>query len=255
MGLNIVQNPRKLPPRLVLYGTEGIGKSTFGAEAPSPVFVSTEDGLREISADRFPLCATIGEAYQYLQELEKEPHDYQTVVIDSLDWLERLIWDDLCAEYKVKSIEKVDGGYAKGYTHALTYWRSFLSQLDRLNQIRGMLVICLAHAKVEKVEDPEAPSYTRNMPRLHKLAAGLVTEWADAVLFATRKMRVEKEDGGFNRQRTIVHALGAEAGGERVVRCIGGPACIAKNRYKLPEFLPLKWDKVLEEIVKHQQAT
>jgi hypothetical protein len=236
----IRQGKQPMPPRLLLYGTEGIGKSTFAAQAPVPIFIQTEDGLDEIACDKFPLAGTLDEVLAALCELHSEQHSYKTVVIDSLDWLERLIFDSLCREYSVSSIEKVDGGYARGYTHALTYWRQVLTLLNRLRAERGMIVICIAHSKIERFEDPESSAYDRYTPRLNKHACGLICEWADAVLFATRKFRVQTEDAGFSRKRGLAFALGKD-GGERVIRTIGGPSCIAKNRYSLPEELHLSW--------------
>jgi len=239
--LNTIQRGKQsLPPRIMLYGVEGIGKSTFGSQCPAPVFIQTEDGLAEIDCDKFPLATTFDDFISYLNSLLSEQHDYQTIVIDSLDWLERLIWDDLCRQYSVASIEKVDGGYAKGYTHALSHWRHLLGLLNRLRMERGMIVVCIAHARVEKFEDPEAMAYDRYSPRLHKHACSLVCEWADAVLFATRKIRVQQEDAGFNRKRGVAHSIGKD-GGERILRTIGGPSCVAKNRFALPEQIPLSW--------------
>jgi hypothetical protein len=228
------------PPRILVYGTEGIGKSTFAAGAPKAVFVQTEDGLDEIACDRFPLAKTFDETLGALAELRSQPHDYESVVIDSLDWLERLIWDRVCQESGVKSIEKADGGFAKGYTHALTFWREVVDQLNLLRSERNMVVVLIAHAKVEKFEDPESSPYDRYSPRLHKYAVALVCEWCDAVLFATRKFRTQTEDAGFNRKRTIAHAIGRD-GGERVLRTVGGPSCVAKNRYGITDELPLAW--------------
>ena len=239
------------PPRLLVYGTEGIGKSTFAAGAPRPVFVQTEDGLDEIACDKFPLATTYDEVLAALAGLRAEPHEYETVVIDSLDWLERMIWDKVCQESGAKSIEKADGGYAKGYTHALTYWREVVEHLNALRNTRGMVVVLIAHAKVEKFEDPESSPYDRYSPRLHKHASALVSEWCDAVLFATRKVRTQTEDAGFGRKRTIAHALGKD-GGERVLRTVGGPSCIAKNRYGLTEDLPLSWAAFVAALSNHQ---
>jgi len=238
---------RHSPPRLMLYGTEGIGKSTTAAGAPKPIFIPTEDGLDQIDCDSFPLARRYDEVVKALSALYSEEHDYQSVVVDSLDWLERLIWDEVCREYGVKSIEKADGGYAKGYTHALTQWREVLGGLDALRNDRGMAVILLAHTKVEKFEDPESVAYDRYSPRLHKHAAALVTEWCDAVLFATRKFRTESEDAGFNRTRSIAVPLGTD-GGERILRCVGGPSCIAKNRFGLPAELPLSWPALMQAL-------
>ena len=235
---------RQVPPRLLIYGVEGVGKSTTAAQAPGAVFIPTEDGLDQIDCSSFPLARAFREVVSALSELYSEDHEFQTVVIDSLDWLERLIWDDVCREYGVKSIERADGGFAKGYTHALTQWREVLSGLDALRAERGMCVILLAHAKTETFADPESVAYDRYSPRLHKHANALVTEWADAVLFATRKFRTESEDAGFNRTRSIAVALGAD-GGERILRCVGSPACVAKNRYDLPAELPLSWSALM----------
>jgi hypothetical protein len=250
----IHKGKQQLPPRLVLYGTEGIGKSTFASQSPAPIFIQTEDGLGEIDCDKFPVATTLDDVITALTALHAEKHDYHTVVIDSLDWLERLIFDELCRQYNVTSIEKVDGGYAKGYTHALPHWRQVLGLLNRLRLERGMVVLGIAHAKVEKFEDPEATAYDRYSPRLHKHACSLVCEWADAVLFATRKIRVQSEEAGFNRKRAIAHALGKD-GGERVLRTIGGPSCVAKNRFSLPEQLPLSWDSFMQALVQQTQPT
>jgi hypothetical protein len=228
------------PPRILVYGTEGIGKSTFGSQASKPIFVQTEDGLDAIACDRFPLATRYDEVLGALVELRTEPHDYETVVVDSVDWLERLIWDRVCEDSGVETIEKADGGYARGYMHALTFWRQVVDHLNHLRNDRDMAVLLIAHAKVERFEDPEVSAYDRYSPRLHKHAAALICEWCDAVLFATRKVRTQTEDAGFNRKRTIAHAIGKD-GGERVLRTVGGPSCVAKNRYGIVNEVPLLW--------------
>jgi len=238
---------RPSPPRFVIYGTEGIGKSTTASQAPKPIFIPTEDGLDQIDCASFPLATRFAEVETALELLINEAHNFETVVVDSLDWLERLIWDVLCGQYGVASIEKVDGGYARGYTHALTHWRRVLDGLNTLRSRRGMCVVLLAHAKVEKFEDPESAAYDRYSPRLHKHATALVNEWADAVLFATRKIITKVEETGFNRERTIASGLGKD-GGERVLRCVGSPACVAKNRFDLPAELPQSWSAQMQAL-------
>jgi len=249
---NIHSGRQRKPPRLLVYGDEGIGKSTFAAGAPKPIFIPTEDGLGEIDCDSFPLAKTLDDVLTPLNGLAVEDHEYQTVVIDSLDWQEWLIFNKLCVQYHVNSIEKVDGGYSKGYTHALTPWRQILDLLDRLRNERNMIVIFLAHSKVEKFEDPESSAYDRYSPRLHKHASALVCEWCDAVMFATRKMRTQTEDAGFNRQRTIASPIGKD-GGERILKTVGGPACIAKNRYGITDDLPLSW-QAFQTALTHQHS-
>ena len=240
--LESIQSGREnKPPRLMIYGQEGVGKSTLGATAPDAIFVQTEDGLGEIDCRKFPLAQNLGDVLAALTALRDEDHNFRTVVIDSLDWLERLIFDEVCKEFGVRSIEKADGGYGKGYVDALVHWRKVLSLLDDLRNKRGMMVILLAHAKVERFEDPENTAYDRYAPRLHKHAASLIAEWVDAVMFATKRMRVSK-DGD---TRCIAAPIGAD-GGERVLRTNGSPACIAKNRFGLPNEIPLSWDAFLQ---------
>ncbi len=238
------------PPRLLIYGTEGVGKSTCAAGSPKPIFIQTEDGLDQIDCDRFPLAKRLDDVWQAIDAIAGEQHDYRTLVIDSADWLEQLIWDELCRRDNVKSIEQVAGGYAKGYTLALGVWRELIARLDAVRLNRKMAILLLAHSKVEKFEDPESSPYDRYSPRLHKHAAALVCEWCDAVLFATRKFRTQSEDSGFGRKRTTAQPIGRD-GGDRVLRCIGGPTCIAKNRYAMPEEIPLSWSAIVEAIAAH----
>ena len=236
----VQQGRESKPPRLMVYGQEGIGKSSFAAGAPKPVFIRTEDGLGQIDCAKFPLALSFDDVLNAIGVLYSDHHEYQTVVIDSLDWLEQLIWARVCKSFNVTCIEKADGGYSKGYTHALVYWRQILEGLDALRNTRGMVVILLAHAKVEKFDDPESLAYDRYSPRLHKHASAMVCEWSDAVMFATRKIRTQSEDTGFNRTRTIAVGIGKD-GGERVLRTVGGPSCVAKNRYSLEAEIPLSW--------------
>ena len=248
--LEIIRTGREAkPPRIMIYGSEGVGKSTFAASAPNPIFIQTEDGLGEINCRKFPLANSLSEVLAELAALRDEPHEYLTVVIDSADWLERLIFDEVCKEFGVRSIEKADGGYGKGYTHALTHWRKVVNLLQELRDKRGMVVILVAHAKVERFEDPENAAYDRYTPRLHKHAASLIAEWVDAVLFANKKFRVSKD----GNDRAVATPIGAD-GGERVIRTVGSPACIAKNRFGLPGEIPLSWAAFINAYQKVQEA-
>ena len=237
---SITKGREQQPPRIMIYGSEGVGKSTFASLAPNPVFVQTEDGLSEIDTSKFPLARTFDDVVMQLQAVRDEQHEYGTLVIDSVDWLERLVWDRVCADYGVKSIEKADGGYGKGYVHALTYWRQIVSILNDIRSKRGMAVILIAHAAVERFEDPEHAAYDRYTPRIHKKACSLICEWVDAVLFASRRLRVDSTTGK-------AAPVGAD-GGERVIRTNGSPACIAKNRFGLPTELPLSWAAFVEAL-------
>lgn len=226
---------RPAPRRAMLYGIPGIGKSTWGAMSDSPIFIQTEDGLSEIECAKFPLADTYAQVIAALSELYAEEHTYQTVVVDTLDWLERLIWAEVCRKRGVENIEDV--GYGKGYVFALTHWREILDGLTALRNERGMMVILVAHCQVEKFQSPVADTYDRYGPRLHRHAAAMVQEWADEVLFATYKVQTKQVDEGFDRKRT--RAVGQA---ERVVYTTEGPAHVAKHRLPgLPDELPLDY--------------
>jgi len=222
------------PRRLLLYGVHGVGKSTFGAMSEKPIFIQTEDGLNDIECDKFPLARTYGDVVAALSELYAKQHEYRTVIVDSADWLERLIWADVCRKRNVESIEDI--GYAKGYTFALTQWREVLEGLDALRNERGMMIVLIAHAKIERFENPETEGYDRYVPRLHKLASALVQEWCDDVLFATYKVHTRKVDENFGRAKH--RGVGT---GQRIIRTTERPAHVAKNRLNLPDELPLDW--------------
>jgi len=235
--LQQVQSGRQPSPRrAMLFGTHGIGKSTFGAMAPRPIFIQTEDGLGEIDCDRFPLTQSFDMAMQALSELYTAEHDFRTVVVDSLDWLERLIWADVCQQRSVENIEDI--GFSKGYTFALTQWREFLTGLDALRNDRRMTIVLLAHSRIERYENPETETYDRYVPRLHKHASGLIQEWCDEVLFATYQVHTKVNDEGFGRKKA--KGIGS---GERVIRTTERPAHVAKNRLNLPDELPLNWNE------------
>ena len=231
------------PPRILIYGYEGVGKSLWASKAPNPVFIQTEDGLRQIDCKRFPLAKSYKDVVDALIAVRDEQHDFQSIVIDSLSYLEPLIHDEVCREYGVRSIEKADGGFGKGYIAALKYWKQILDLLDEINAKRGMLVILTAHVGVQPVKDPENQPYDRTAPDLNRLASGLITKWADCVFQAKQQFRVQK----LTDDKAIATAVGSE-GGERVIRTIGSVAVIAKNRYDLPEYLPLDFDAFLNAI-------
>jgi hypothetical protein len=249
----ITLGKRPAPPRILIYGTEGIGKSTFASHAPKPIFIPTEDGLGEINCASFPMAKSFRDVISALSVLTTEKHDYETVVIDSLDYLESLIWDDVCRDQSKTNIEEVGGGFGKGYVAALSWWWRILTLLDDLHSQSKMVVILIAHSKVERFEDPEKPAYDRYSPRLNKHAVAMITSWADAVFFATYEFRTEKQKLGFGKERSF--AVGYGASGKRMMRTVGGPSCVAKNRYGLSYEISLSWNTFMSEMNSNKTTT
>ncbi len=224
-----IQSGRLIKPRRALmYGVQGVGKSSFAASSERPIFVPIEDGLANIDCDRFSLARSTKDLMDAIAAMYSEPHEFRTVVIDSLDWLERMIWDDVSAEFGVKYLEKADGGYGKGYTYTIPRWRTILEGLDALREHRNMAVILTAHARAEKFQTPENTAHDRFAPRLHKLASALIQEWCDEVFFATYTAITDPA-----RVKTDAP--------QRVMRTCEGPTHVAKNRLAMPPELPLEW--------------
>lgn len=219
------------PRRTVLYGVHGIGKSSWAANWPDAVFVPTEDGIDDIDVASFPLCTDLISAHGAVIELGGGEHEFKTVVVDSADWLERLIWKHICQKEGKKAI--TDFGYGSGYGKAAAIFQDILQALNACRCV-GMHVVLLAHSEVKRFENPAGDSYDRYVPKLHRDTAALLQEWADEVLFANYKVAVRKTDEGFNRERGV--GVGA---GERVIYTCERPSHMAKNRLNLPDELPL----------------
>lgn len=236
MAISLASLQKNSPkaPRIIIYGDAGTGKTTFGACAPDPVFLQTEDGLGNLDATAFPLAASFDDAMAALQSLYTEEHHFKTLVIDSLDWLEPLVWQQVCTQHKVASIEEMP--YGKGYVEALAIWRQFFDGITALRDARNMTIIMTAHSQVVRVEDPTLPAYDRHGLKLHKRAAALAEEFADVILFAAIRTNTVTEDAGFNNKR-----VRATSTGERIMHTVGQPAFLAKSRYSLPTPLPLTW--------------
>lgn len=233
MTLDAVTRGRKQEPlKVVLSGVEGCGKSTFGADAPEPIFLGTEDGLVHLDVARFPAPETWADVLDAVRTLTDGEHAYRTLVVDTIDWAEPLVWAHVCAKAGEQSIEDVGGGYGKGYQAALDEWRIFLAALERLRRAKGMHVLLIAHTQIRNFKDPEGEAYDRYELKLNAKAAGLVKEWADAVLFANHETYTTKDKT--KRVRGV-------STGARLIHTQRTAAYDAKNRYGLPESLPLSW--------------
>jgi DNA polymerase III delta prime subunit len=229
---SVVKGKLEAPYRILLYGPEGVGKSTFGADAPSPIFIGAEDGTRHLDVARFPAPETVQDVFEAVRVLTADAHEYQTLVLDTLDWVEPLIWREVCRRDNVSNIEEVGGGYMKGYTVAVDEWRKLVAALERLQATKRMHVVLLAHSHIKTFKNPEGEDYDRYEIKLHPKASGLVKEWCEAVLFAREETLVHKAKG--KRPKGV--GVGA-----RIIYTERSGAYDAKNRYTMPAEIPLSW--------------
>lgn len=191
-----------MPNRYILHGVEKIGKTSFAAYAPSPVFVEPrgETGLQTlIDAGRlpeiphFPVAQTWGEFLASIQVLIDDEHKHRTLVIDTGNGAERLCHEEVCRrDFGGDFGERGFTGYMRGYEIALADWRQMLSMLDTLREVRKMSILCLCHTRVKTFKNPEGADYDRWTPDMHDKTWGLTHKWADAILFLNYETFVDE---------------------------------------------------------------
>lgn len=226
--LNISRGVRREPPRIVLHGAPGIGKSTLASRAPAPLFIDLEHGTKQLDVARVDDIDTWEALLAALHAIAADPGDFRTVVIDTLDRAEWLCWQHLCAKERVDSIEKIGRGWNKGYVAAYEQFRVFAAALEALRR-KGVAVIVIAHSKIEKAPEDDRERWTL---KVHKQVAGLFYEMFDAILFARLEVFTQKAESG--KLRGI--------GDARVLETQEDPKWLAKNRYAMPRQIPLSWD-------------
>lgn len=218
--------------RLFLYGTPGIGKSTFGAEADNSVFLLTEDGVKDIDCAKFPPIESIDQLRQYIGVLLNDKHDFETAVLDGSKATQGVIFKEIQDAEGVASV--ADIGYQVGFERAQAVWVEILRGFDRLVKERNISVIIIGHSRVEKFNNPDTEAYDRYTPELHKYSSAVVQEWADEVFFVTRKIYTDTKEEGFGKTR--VRAVpGTDV---RIMRTTEGPSHLAKSRLNIPDELP-----------------
>ena len=219
-----------VPYKVVAYGPEGVGKSTWASGAPSPIWLPLDNRTAHLDIQRLPQPATWDEALEGLRLLETEKHDFKTVVVDPVNWLEPMLGAKLTGDPLVDLVNWKS--FNKGLDAAVPYWRLLVSQLERL-WLRGMNVILLAHCNVRPFNDPEGPGYDRYELALDKKAGGLLKQWVDYVLFLKQEA-VGKVDKQTKRAR------GQETG-RRLIYTTWTAAYDAKFSGSMPPTLELSW--------------
>lgn len=248
-------------PRVVLLGVEKIGKSTCAAGADSPIIIpmAGEEGVDSIAVPQFPTCFSFADVMECIRTIHENAQHFKTTVVDSASALEPLIWTNTCARCPLKdgsipaSIEKLGGGWSKGYTEALDDWRMLTDALDMLRNQHGMASIVIGHIKVKRFDDPAGLSYNQHQFDLNEKAASHLFRWADLILFCNTKVAVLKEDVGFGKN---VKRGVDTSGGQRYMYTHKMPSHPGGGRGiygRLPYELPLSW-KSFQDAVSAQLA-
>ena len=234
----------RMPLRYFFYGGEGAGKSTLAAGAPNPIWFDIEDGSLRLDVARYSFSdgprghvpATFAEVMTAIDDLAANPHDFKTLVIDTVDRLEGMIWTHLLERESQPSARNKDGaltsieslGYGKGYVMAVDEWRALCVKLDRLRAVRGMGIVLIAHSTVKAYKNPTGPDFDRYQPALHDKAATFLKGWSDLTGFVRHE-----DDAAKNPTEKTSRPKGFTTG-RHMLMLAHSAAYDAKSRVDLP---------------------
>lgn len=220
------------PQKVVIYGSEGIGKTSMAAQFPEPLFIDTEGGTAQLDVRRIEKPSSFEELVAIVNEVAANPTLCKTLVLDTADWAEQMCIASLCTKYKKSGIE--DFGYGKGYTYLSEEYSRLLAAFDAVIAA-GVNVVITAHAKMRKFEQPdEMGAYDRWEMKLSKQVAPLLKEWCDLLLFCNYKTYVVTAQNDTKKVQ----------GGKRVMYTSHHACWDAKNRHGLPEELELDYSNI-----------
>lgn len=231
----------KQPLLMILYGVDGVGKSSLAAKFPSAVFIGPERGTANLDVSRFSVDTWMDTLSRTKDLLDKK-HDFQTVVYDSLDFIESLMWKHICKTQGKESIEDCYGSYGKWVNGTVQEFSLLMDGISKLREKRNMNAICIAHSQVKTVNDPsQLVPYDRYTLKLQERSSAKWKEFVDAVLFC------QFEDTVF--KISVQDKKGKSTGsGDRKLFTTRQSAFDAKNRYGLPDQLDLDYDKLMDAI-------
>lgn len=232
---DLIKMRKPRPRRCGLYGLHGVGKSTWASNAPSPIFIQTEDGGLESDVAALPVCENVSHVIRCLDRLIEEPHEFKTVVIDTVDWLERMIQRHVAAQHGKEHISAIE--YGRGFAEVADYFEvQIISRLEKLNA-KGMTVVLLMHSEIKSVKLPDLETFDHYQPRMHRALVDLVSEWVDELLFACFAVHIKSVKEQFSKEGRKV----AVGGDDRIMRCTNKAFAKAKNRLQMPDELPLEF--------------
>lgn len=227
------------PPRVLIYGAPGDGKTTFAASFPNPIFIQVEDGTPAgVEFDTLGKPKDFGGVMEAISALYEGEHDYKTLVVDSISALQPLIFAETCARGDEKGVAKKsieEFPYGKGYVFAQKVLAEFMDGLNALRDERGMAVVLIAHAQIRKFDDPETQSYDQYALDMHNKLSPIIERDMDCIFLLKKQTTIKTQDSGFNKERAY-----AEGGGSIFIHTESRPAYVAKNRMGMPHKIRLE---------------
>jgi len=232
--LNISKGKINRAVKTVIYGTEGVGKSTLASRFPGPLFIDVEGGTSQLDVRRIEKPATWEELISIVREVAASPDVCRTLILDTADFAESMCIAGILKKYNQKSIESF--GYGKGYTYIGEEWQKLMDAFNACITA-GINVTVIAHARQRKIELPDqSGSFDHWEMKLTKQVAPLLKEWADLLLFLNYKTYVVTTENNSKKAQ----------GGKRVMFTTHNPVYDAKNRHGLPDELDLSFDGIAQ---------
>jgi len=238
---NILQKGKSIEQlKIVLYGEEKVGKSTFAAGAPKAIFLDVEGGtnfldVARIHRDNLPTFDSIMNTIDMLIE---EDHQFSTLNVDSIDWVQERACEKIAEENNARSYrdnKNKNLAYGVGTDLVFMLMKNFISKLEQLRTQRRMNIILIAHCKVKHIDEPTGSSYDKYVPKLLEQVEGYCKEWADFILFAKKPIQTYKDSSDSERRKSKVN------NNEPILFTDKNGSYVGGGRVPLPDELPLTW--------------
>lgn len=231
--MQITTGKQVQPVKGIVYGVEGIGKTTWAAKWPKPLFIDVENGSWQLDVSRV-VPETFAEFKNVINQIAEDNQGFQTLVIDSVDWLETMMIKHICMEAGINSIEKYEKGYGKGWSKLAEDWAHLLDQLDRIRLQKRMNILLVAHSRIKRYEPADDSGHDRYTLTLAEKSADVVKKWSDLTLFVKYDTFTIEENG----------KVKVKGGDKRVMFSKYHPCWDAKNRYGLPDKMPFEFEPI-----------
>jgi hypothetical protein len=229
--------------RILLYGENGVGKSSLAAQFPNPLFLNVENGIGDLDVDSTDVLKSYSDLLGALVYCQTS--DYSTIVIDTIDWAEKLLFQDVAKKNGKETVEDI--GFGKGYQRVELSWSNLIDAMTILwKQNRHIILTC--HERIAKLKDPEGNETSYWSPDLNDKSSGILSEWCSEVIYLKHKTYTRELDEGPKKRHIAV------GGRERVMVCNKLPAIEAKNRLGMPDELPLSIDSWKQFVPRVQLA-
>lgn len=247
--MEIIKGIQQRPVKAVIYGVEGVGKSTFASKFPDPLFIDTEGSTSQLDVNRFEAPTSWEMIKKQVDYVANNPGICQTLVIDTFDWAEQICIADFCKSKQINGIE--DLSYGKGYTYIAEEIGRFLNYLSSVSLKLNLNIVLLCHSQIVKFEQPdEMGVYDRYELKISKKAKSLIKEWCDLMIFANFKTMVVNVDG-----KGATKGKNKAQGSLRMMYCTHQACWDAKNRFGLADELPFNYELIDKYIYRNEQIS